>query len=110
MEAKLNIYNGCESEEPIKTYVCRRLTYKVGTRIDTISKKISNLEKNRKKENANIEEIDKEQYDLTIELLQTIFPNFTNEDFDGIDVIEYQNFVNEIGQATNKILENARKN
>ena len=110
MEARLNIYNGCESEEPVKSYVCRRLTYRVGTSIDIISKKIAKLEKQRKAENANIEEIDKEQYELTIELLRSIFPNFTKEDFDGVDVIEYQNFVNEIGRETTKILSNAQKN
>lgn len=110
MEAKLNIYNGCESETPVKTYVCRRLTYKVGTSIDNISKKIAKLEKERKVENANNEEIDKEQFNLTIELLQNIFPNFTKEDFEGVDIIEYQNFVNEIGAETSNILNNARKN
>lgn len=110
MEAKLNIYQGCESDEPIKTYTCRRLTYKVGTQIDIISKKISKLENERKNKDADLNEIDQEQYELTIELLKSIFPNFTKEDFDGVDVVEYQNFVNEIGQETSKILNQAAKN
>ena len=53
MEAKLNVYNGCESEEPVKSYVCRRLTYKVGVSVDNISKKIAKLEKERKTEKNN---------------------------------------------------------
>ena len=110
MEAKLNIYDGCESDQPIKTYICRRLTYKVGVKIDTISNKITKLQLEREKENADLKAIDEEQYNLTIDLLKTIFPSFTNEDFDGVDVIEYQKFVNAIGHETSSILSQAAKN
>lgn len=111
MNAILNIYNGCESDEPIKTYTCKRLTFNVGTKIEILSEKIGKLEKSKK--GASVEEIAKineEQIELTIETLQAIFPAFTREDFDGVDPLEYQEFVNEIGQATAQVVNRASKN
>ena len=96
MEAKLNIYQDC-SGEPTKTYVCKRLILKV-------SKKVSALveEMNGKSE--------KDQEQLTIDIIKTIFPDFKDEEFEGLDPIEWLNFINEINKETNAILENAQKN
>lgn len=111
MEAKLNIYTGCESDTPTKTYTCRRLTFLVGSKIEILSDKIAKLEKNKKGASVEeLEKINKEQIDLTIETLQTIFPNFTREDFDGVDPLEYQEFVSEIGRATAQVVNRASKN
>lgn len=111
MNAVLNIYNGCESDQPIKTFTCKRLTFSVGTKIEILSNKISKLEQEKKDKKASeVEKINEEQIQLTIETLQAIFPSFTAEDFEGVDPIEYQEFVNEIGQATRQVVKRAAKN
>lgn len=96
MEAKLNIYQDC-SGEPTKTYVCKRLILKV-------SKKVSALveEMNGKSE--------KEQEQLTIDIIKTIFPDFKDEEFEGLDPVEWLHFIETISQETNQILVNAQKN
>ena len=111
MDAKLRIYEGCESDEPIKIFTCKRLTFNVGTKIEILSEKIAKLEKQKK--GAPIEElakINEEQIELTIETLQVIFPTFTREDFEGLDPLEYQEFCNEIGNATAQVINRASKN
>ncbi|MBR3617426.1 MAG: hypothetical protein IKN46_01985 [Acholeplasmatales bacterium] len=96
MEAKLNIYNDC-SGEPTKTYVCKRLILKV-------SKKVSSLVDKMKDASAE------EQERITIDVIKTIFPDFKDEEFDGVDPIEWLRFVEEISKETNQILSNASKN
>jgi len=111
MNAILNIYAGCESDEPIKSFTCKRLTFNVGTKIEILSDKIGKLEKSKK--GASEEELAKindEQLELTIETLQAIFPSFTKEDFNGVDPLEYQEFCNEISQATAQVVKRAQKN
>ena len=111
MNATLNIYNGCESAEPIKTFTCKRLTFSVGSKIEILSEKITKLEKSKNgKSDEEILKINEEQLELTIETLQAIFPNFTREDFGGVDPIEYQAFCNEIGKATSQVVNRASKN
>lgn len=111
MNAVLNIYNGCESDKPIKTFICKRLTFNVGSKIEILSEKITNLEKSKKGKNTEeILKINEEQLELTIETLQVIFPSFTREEFDGVDPIEYQQFCKEIGEASNQIVNRASKN
>lgn len=117
MEAKLNIYNDCTSEEPSKTYVCRRLTYGAGQKIDNYSNQVNSLEKKKnaelKKENPDsnlIVEISEEQFKLNLDILRAIFPDFQDEDFNGIDVYEYQNFMIEVGKEKQRIFDRASKN
>lgn len=111
MNAILNIYNGCESDDPIKTFTCKRLTFNVGTKIEILSEKIAKLEESKKgAKKAELDKINEEQIDLTIETLQAIFPSFTREDFNGVDPIEYQDFVAEIGKATSQVINRAAKN
>ena len=111
MNAILNIYAGCESDEPIKTFVCKRLTFNVGTKIEILGEKIAKLEKDKKGKDAEeLAKINEEQLELTVETLQAIFPSFTREDFNGVDPLEYQAFCNEIGQATAQVVNRAAKN
>ena len=96
MNAVLNIYKDCTSEEPSKQYVCRRLLLGV-------SKKVQSLSENL---NGKSEE---EQEAITLDILKTIFPHFENDDFNYIDPTEWMAFVNEIGRETNEIVANAAK-
>ena len=97
MNAILNIYKDCTSEEPSKQYVCKRLLLGV-------SKKVQALSENMADKN------EKEQEEITIDILKAIFPNFDAEDFNYIDPVEYFNFINEISNETNKLMGNAIKN
>lgn len=96
MKAVLNIYKDCSSEQPTKSYICRRLLLGV-------SKKVQSLSENM---NGKSEE---EQERITLDILKTIFPNFENDDFNYIDPTEYMEFVKEIAAETNEIVENAAK-
>lgn len=96
MKAVLNIYKDCSSEQPTKSYICRRLLLGV-------SKKVQSLSENM---NGKSEE---EQERITLDILKTIFPNFENDDFNYIDPTEYMEFVKEIALETNEIVENAVK-
>jgi hypothetical protein len=96
MNAVLNIYKDCTSEEPTKTYTCRRLLLGV-------SKKVQSLSDNM---NGKSEA---EQERITLDILKTIFPNFENDDFNYIDPNEYMAFVAAIAAETNEIVENAAK-
>ena len=97
MNAVLNIYKDCTSEEPTKSYVCKRLLLGVSKKVQALSEAA----------NGKSEE---EQNQITLDVLKTIFPEFENEDFDYIDPVEYFTFIQEIAKETNKIMANAVKN
>ena len=97
MDAILNIYKDCTSEEPTKKYVCKRLLLGVSKKVQALSENMSG-------------KTDKEQEEIIIDILKTIFPNFEKEDFNYIDPVEYFNFIKEISSETNKIMGNAIKN
>lgn len=96
MNAVLNIYKDCTSEEPTKTYTCRRLLLGV-------SKKVQSLSDNMEGKS------EAEQEAITLDILKTIFPNFENDDFNYIDPTEYMEFVSAIANETNEIVNNAAK-
>lgn len=96
MNAVLNIYKDCSTEQPTKSYVCRRLLLGV-------SKKIQGLSDNMKGKT------EAEQEELTLDILKTIFPDFENDDFNYIDPEEWLKFVNDIGRETSEIVSNAAK-
>lgn len=96
MEAKLNIYNDC-SGEPTKTYVCKRMILKVSKKVSALVEKMKGA-------------TPEEQERITIDVIKTIFPDFKDEEFDGVDPVEWLNFVNQINKETNQILSNASKN
>lgn len=97
MKAILNIYKDCTSEEPIKTYVCNRLTLGVSKKVQALSESLK-------------DKADSEQQDIIIDVLKAIFPNFEAADFDGIDPVEYAEFIQTIGMETNRIQGRALKN
>ena len=97
MEAKLNIYADCTSEKPTKTYVCRRLLLKVSKKVASLVEGMNN-------------KTEAEQEVITIDVIKTIFPEFKDEEFEGIDPIEWLDFIKEISKETNDILTVAQKN
>ena len=111
MNAVLNLYDGCESEEPIKTFTCRRLTVATADKLEEITEKTAKLEESKKgKTKAEVKKIDAEITALSIEILQTFFPSFTAEDFTKLDPFEYQSFCLAIGEEVNRIRNRALKN
>lgn len=96
MNAVLNIYKDCSSEEPTKKYICRRLLLGVSKKVQALSENI----------NGKSEE---EQEAITLDILKTIFPHFESEDFNYIDPTEWLAFVNEISRETNEIVAHASK-
>lgn len=96
MKAVLNIYKDCTSEEPTKQYVCRRLLFGASQKILALS----NDMKDKSQE---------EQTEINLNILKTIFPDFEDDDFNYIDTVEWFEFVNEIGQETNKVVNYAAK-
>jgi len=97
MNATLNIYKDCTSEEPSKQYVCKRLLLGVSKKVQALSENMEG-------------KTEKEQEEITIDILKAIFPNFEDEDFNYIDPVEYFNFIKEIFSETQKLMGNALKN
>ena len=125
MEAVLNVYEGCESEEPKKTFVCRRLTFTASNAFEEIANEITDLEKEsvalmegyeeksadeKKEVNAKVKEITALIYEKQVDIIKLFFPSFTSEDLGGLDPYEYQNFCIEIGKERSRILARAQKN
>ena len=96
MNAVLNIYKDCTSEEPTKQYICRRLLLGVSKKVQAISDNM-------------LGKSEEEQTALTLDILKTIFPNFEDSDFDYIDPNEWLAFVTAISRETNEIVEFAAK-
>ena len=97
MEAKLNIYANCESEEPIKTYVCRRLLLNTSKEVAALAEKLQGKSL-------------KEQEEITINIIKTIFPDFKDEEYNYIDPVEWIKFINDINSETAQIQAAAKKN
>ena len=111
MNAVLNLYDGCESEEPIKTFTCRRLTMQAANMLEEKSGKVDELEQSKEGKSAEeIATIDAKIMRLVVEILQAFFPSFTEEDFNKLDPYEYQSFCLAIGEERTKILTRAQKN
>ena len=97
MNATLNIYKDCTSDKPSKQYVCKRLLLGVSKKVQALSENMA-------------DKTEKEQEEITIDILKTIFPTFEEDDFNYIDPVEYFSFINEISKETNKLMVNAIKN
>lgn len=97
MNAELKLYKDCTSEEPTKVFVCRRLIFKVAKTIEELSVKV------QKSKDAE------EQERLTTRILQTIFPDFGDDDLNYIDPNEYARFIQQIQSGTAEVLEMAQK-
>lgn len=97
MEAELKLYKDCTSEEPTKVFVCRRLIFKVAKTIEELSAKV------QKSKDAE------EQERLTVKILQSIFPDFGDDDLNYIDPNEYARFIQQIQGGVAEVLETAQK-
>ena len=97
MEYKLNVYADCTSEEPTKVYVCRRILFKTANELGALQ------EQSAKAEND-------EQREIMLKMLKAVFPNFVDEDLDGIDPIELGTFFKSLGNEINAVVVNAEKN
>lgn len=96
MNATLNVYKDCSTEQPTKTYTCRRLLLGVSKKVQSLSDSMEGKS-------------EEEQERITLDILKTIFPNFENDDYNYIDPKEYLRFVSEIAAETNEIVANAVK-
>lgn len=111
MEAILNVYEGCESTEPKKTFICRRLTFNASNAFEEKAKEIASLEQSMAdKSEEEQKEITNKIYEMQTEIIQLFFPSFTKEDLGGLDPYEYQNFCLQIGKMRGQILDRAQKN
>lgn len=97
MEAELKLYKDCTSEEPTKVFVCRRLIYKVAKTLQELTEKVAK---------SNDED---EQERLTVKILQTIFPDFADDDLNYIEPNEYTRFIQQIQGGVADVLAVAQK-
>lgn len=111
MEAILNVYEGCESAEPKKTFVCRRLTFSASNAFEELANEIAELEKGLEGKSAEEQrEIVNQIYEKQVDIIKLFFPTFTKEDLDGLDPYEYQDFCLKIGEMRSKIVNRVQKN
>lgn len=97
MELKINIYGDCASEEPTKTYVAHRILFKTAKELGALQAESKDAP-------------DEEQIDYTAKMLRCIFPDFKDEDIDGIDLVEIGEFFRGVGAEINKVVAKAQKN
>lgn len=97
MNIKINVYGDCTSEQPTKSYTVRRILFKT-------AKDLSALQA----ENKNATEADQEK--ITLAMLQTVIPEFTEKDLQGVDPFELGAFFREIGAEINSVIHKAEKN
>lgn len=97
MEHKLNIYADCQSEKPTKSYVCRRILFKTATDLGELQAKSKEAK-------------DEEQTSILLKMIKCVFPDFKDEDLDGIDPIEVGEFFKSLGSEVNQVVNQAQKN
>ena len=97
MNAALKLYRDCTSEAPTTVFVCRRLIYKVAKTIEELTAKV------QKSKDAD------EQERLTTKILQSIFPDFGDDDLNYIDPNEYARFIQQIQGGVAEVLDTAQK-
>lgn len=125
MEAILNVYDGCESAEPIKTFVCRRVTLGTSNAFDDLGKEFDKLTeefneltkeiaelKDGKKEKAEkrLKAISEQMFDTQTEIIKLFFPTFTREDMNGVDPNNYYDFCETVGMMRASVFIKAQKN
>lgn len=96
MNAVLNIYADCSTDQPTKTYVCKRLLLGVSKKVQALSENMQG-------------KTQEEQIAINLDVIKTIFPDFVDSEFDYIDINEWYEFVEEIGRETNAIVRGAAK-
>lgn len=97
MNIKINVYNDCTSDEPTKTYTIKRILFKTAKELTAIQSKSKTAK-------------DEEQTEITLKMLQTVIPEFTAEDLDGVDPFELGEFFRSVGAEINAVVAKAEKN
>lgn len=97
MDIKINVYSDCTSDKPTKTYSIKRILFKTAKELTAIQAKSKTA-------------TDEEQTEYTLKMLQTVIPEFTAEDLDGVDPFELGAFFRSIGAEINSVVANAEKN
>lgn len=98
MLVELKIYADNSSETPSKVFSLRRINLKTQMAMSELeSKDLTALTPS-------------EQIKTNLEFIQTLFPSFTEEDFDLLDLNDWQNFCKQLGDEMRKIQTNAIKN
>ena len=97
MEHKLNVYKDCQSEEPSKVYTCRRILFKTATELGELQTLSSKADLS-------------EQKGIMVKMLKCVFPDFVDEDLEGMDPIEIGDFFKSLGSEVNKVVDQAEKN
>lgn len=112
MEAILKVYKSCESDEVVKEFTCKRVTYNASMKIDAINRKVTKLQKSITKDmtEEEIDAITDEIDDLNVETVKALFPEFTKDDFKGVDILEYKKFCNEVGKYIAEVIKATEKN
>lgn len=125
MEAILNVYDGCESAEPVKTFVCRRVTLGASNAFDELGKEFDKLteefneltkeiaelkESKREKAENRLKAISEQMFDIQTEIIKLFFPTFTREDMDGVDPSNYYDFCEAVGMMRASVYVKAQKN
>jgi len=95
MNIKINVYGDCTSEEPTKSYTVRRLLFKTAKELGALQEESKDA---------------KDQEAVTLKMLQTVIPEFSEEDLQGVDPFELGAFFREIGKEINAVVTNAEKN
>jgi seryl-tRNA synthetase len=126
MVATLPIYNSIQDQEPSKVYTCYRTTIAIDNKLEemteetnAIHQQINELvgtitEETTKEEVERIKEaaipLKEKASQLTFESILLFFPEFTAEDFQKLDPMDYQNFCAQIGEMRGRIYTRAKKN
>lgn len=97
MEIKINVYADCTSEEPSKTYTIRRILFKTAKELGQLQAEASEVD-------------EKKQEEYTLKMLKCVFPNFEDEDLNGVDPIELGQFFRKLGAEISGVVANAQKN
>lgn len=97
MNIKINVYADCTSDEPTKTYTIKRILFKTAKELTAIQSQSKTAK-------------DEEQTEITLKMLQTVIPEFTAEDLDGVDPFELGEFFRSVGAEINAVVAKAEKN
>ena len=97
MNYELKVYADCQAEEPSKVYTCRRILFKTANELGSLQEASAN---------ANNDD----QREIMLKMLKCVFPDFSDEDLDGIDPIELGQFFKSLGSEINAVVAKAEKN
>ena len=85
MNININVYKDCTSDEPTKTYTIKRILFKTAKELTAIQAQSKTA-------------TDEEQTEITLKMLQTVIPEFTAEDLDGVDQEAYHVYLRDNGK------------